>query len=179
MIRKAAAQDDGFLLDVTALQEKHVATSRALLDDTTAEGKAELTAFTAELLRDIDNLKSMLHAISIGARRSLRRARSVLMNSRCVCARVSAYGELGALDAAHAATSLGPDRHEVCAIYYMSKCGITIPHFAHVPCVYAPPPTHFCRHIVDIHTSHDCTDCQGACSGPCDRCFLGFCRWPR
>lgn len=60
MVSKASRQDEGFLLDLTALQQKHVETANALL----GPGK-ELNDFVARLLDDIANLKAMLHAISI------------------------------------------------------------------------------------------------------------------
>lgn len=60
MISKAARQDQAFLLDLAALQEKHVVAARDLLGDGPA-----LNAFMARLLDDIANLKAMLHAISI------------------------------------------------------------------------------------------------------------------
>ncbi|KAH7620331.1 putative Bifunctional aspartokinase/homoserine dehydrogenase 2, chloroplastic [Nannochloris sp. 'desiccata'] len=60
MVNKAARQDEGFLLDLAALQEKHVDTARLLLGDS-----KDLNDFVAKLLDDISNLKAMLHAISI------------------------------------------------------------------------------------------------------------------
>jgi bifunctional aspartokinase / homoserine dehydrogenase 1 len=66
MIAKAAEKDDGFLLDLAALQEKHIVTAKELLGDKSPAAKEELTSFTAQLLNDISNLKSMLQAISIG-----------------------------------------------------------------------------------------------------------------
>ncbi|CAL8471282.1 g10824 [Coccomyxa elongata] len=60
MIAKASKQDQAFLIDLAALQEKHVETAKLLL----GEGK-ELNGFVARLLDDIANLKAMLHAISI------------------------------------------------------------------------------------------------------------------
>lgn len=66
MIAKAAEKDDAFLLDLAALQEKHIVTAKELLGDDSKQAKAELTSFTAQLLNDISNLKSMLQAISIG-----------------------------------------------------------------------------------------------------------------
>lgn len=62
MISKAAKQDDGFLLDLAALQDKHVATAKLLLGN-----GPELTSFVARLLDDMTNLKAMLQAMSIGA----------------------------------------------------------------------------------------------------------------
>lgn len=61
MVAMAAKQDEGFLLDLAKLQEKHVETAKLLL----GEGK-ELNEFMNNLLDDISNLKAMLHAISIG-----------------------------------------------------------------------------------------------------------------
>ena len=60
MVNKAARQDEGFLLDLASLQEKHVEAAKLLLGD----GKV-LNDFVARLLDDISNLKAMLHAISI------------------------------------------------------------------------------------------------------------------
>jgi hypothetical protein len=71
MIEKAANKDDGFLLDLAALQEKHESTAKKLLGEDTPAGKRELTTFTEQLLNDISNLKSMLQAISIGAYRPM------------------------------------------------------------------------------------------------------------
>ncbi|CAD7703477.1 unnamed protein product [Ostreobium quekettii] len=62
MIGKAAAQDIGFMTDLTALQEKHVACAKELL----GEGP-ELNQFLGRLMDDVGNLKSMLEAISIAA----------------------------------------------------------------------------------------------------------------
>lgn len=61
MIDKAARQDAAFLVDLAALQEKHVETAKKLL----GQGP-ELTAFVARLMDDIGNLKAMLQAICIG-----------------------------------------------------------------------------------------------------------------
>jgi len=60
MISKAAKQDAGFLVDLAALQEKHITTAKELLGDS-----SELTTFVARLMDDIANLKAMLQAISI------------------------------------------------------------------------------------------------------------------
>lgn len=60
MIDKAARQDAAFLVDLAALQEKHVETAKKLL----GQGP-ELTAFVARLMDDIGNLKAMLQAICI------------------------------------------------------------------------------------------------------------------
>ena len=62
MIARAARQDDAFLVDLAALQGKHVDTAHALLKP----GSPELTAFLARLDGDVANLKAMLQAISIG-----------------------------------------------------------------------------------------------------------------
>ena len=62
MVSKAASQDQAFLIDLAALQEKHVKTAKLLLGD----GR-ELNQFVSRLLDDIANLKAMLQAISIGA----------------------------------------------------------------------------------------------------------------
>lgn len=67
MIDKAARQDAAFLVDLAALQEKHVETAKQLL----GEGP-ELTSFVSRLMDDIGNLKAMLQAICIGARRGAR-----------------------------------------------------------------------------------------------------------
>lgn len=61
MIEKAAKQDVGFMMDLAALQEKHVNTARALLSD-----PQELNQFLGTLMDDVANLKAMLQAISIG-----------------------------------------------------------------------------------------------------------------
>jgi aspartokinase/homoserine dehydrogenase 1 len=63
MISKAAAQDAAFLVDLAALQEKHVETAKQLL----GEGP-DLTSFVSRLMDDIGNLKAMLQAICIGER---------------------------------------------------------------------------------------------------------------
>jgi len=60
MIQKAAKQDQAFLLDLAALQDKHVETAKALLGQT-----PELTSFVSRLLDDMANLKAMLQAMSI------------------------------------------------------------------------------------------------------------------
>ncbi len=62
MIKRAEKQDAAFLLDLAALQDKHVETAKRLL----GQGP-ELTTFVARLLDDIANLKAMLQAVSIGA----------------------------------------------------------------------------------------------------------------
>jgi aspartokinase/homoserine dehydrogenase 1 len=62
MIKRAARQDAAFLLDLAALQDKHVETAKLLL----GQGP-ELTGFVSRLLDDIANLKAMLQAMSIGA----------------------------------------------------------------------------------------------------------------
>ena len=62
MIAKASRQDPGFLLDLAALQDKHVDSARELLGDNTKE----LTQFVGRLLDDISNLRAMLNAMSIG-----------------------------------------------------------------------------------------------------------------
>lgn len=64
MVAKAARQDQAFLIDLAALQEKHIETAKLLLGDGPA-----LNKFAARLLDDIGNLKAMLHAISIGSAR--------------------------------------------------------------------------------------------------------------
>ena len=61
MVAKAARQDQAFLIDLAALQEKHIETAKLLLGDGPA-----LNKFAARLLDDMANLKAMLHAISIG-----------------------------------------------------------------------------------------------------------------
>ena len=57
-----------FLIDLAALQEKHVKTAKLLL----GEGR-ELNSFVSRLLDDIANLKAMLQAISIGAPWTIQR----------------------------------------------------------------------------------------------------------
>ncbi len=61
MVAKASRQDEGFLLDLAAIQQKHIETAKLLL----VEGNA-LNSFVSRLLDDIANLKAMLRAISIG-----------------------------------------------------------------------------------------------------------------
>ena len=61
-VAKAARQDQAFLIDLAALQEKHVDTAKRLL----GPGPA-LNGFLSGLLDDIANLNAMLRAISIGA----------------------------------------------------------------------------------------------------------------
>ncbi|KAG2486268.1 hypothetical protein HYH03_015092 [Edaphochlamys debaryana] len=60
MIKRASRQDAAFLVDLAALQEKHVETAKQLLGQT-----PELTQFVSTLLDDITNLKAMLQAMSI------------------------------------------------------------------------------------------------------------------
>ncbi|CAK0785763.1 hypothetical protein CVIRNUC_008974 [Coccomyxa viridis] len=60
MVAKASKQNQAFLIDLAALQEKHVETAKLLL----GEGR-ELNSFVSRLLDDMANLKAMLHAISI------------------------------------------------------------------------------------------------------------------
>ncbi|GLI70404.1 hypothetical protein VaNZ11_015124 [Volvox africanus] len=60
MINKASRQDAAFLVDLAALQEKHVVTAKQLLGQS-----KELTQFVASLMDDITNLKAMLQAMSI------------------------------------------------------------------------------------------------------------------
>jgi len=62
MISKAEHQDQRFLLDLAALQDKHVDAAKELL----GESSKELTYFVGRLLDDINNLKAMLNAMSIG-----------------------------------------------------------------------------------------------------------------
>ena len=71
MVAKASRQDEGFLLDLAAIQEKHIETAKLLL----VEGPA-LNSFVSKLLDDIADLKAMLRAISIGG--STARSRPVL-----------------------------------------------------------------------------------------------------
>eukprot|EP00967_Tisochrysis_lutea_P134667 scaffold238161_cov22-Tisochrysis_lutea.AAC.1 len=61
MIAKAERQDQRFLLDLAALQDKHVDSAKELLGES-----KELTYFVGRLLEDINNLKAMLNAMSIG-----------------------------------------------------------------------------------------------------------------
>ncbi|GMH34042.1 hypothetical protein BSKO_01876 [Bryopsis sp. KO-2023] len=60
MIEKASKQDVGFMLDLAALQEKHVTAAKGLLGD-----GPDLNQFLGTLLDDMSNLKAMLQAISI------------------------------------------------------------------------------------------------------------------
>lgn len=62
MIKRAAQQDDDFLLDLGQLQEKHLDAAKQLLG--TSE---EFNEFVGGLVGDIANLKAMLQAMSIGA----------------------------------------------------------------------------------------------------------------
>lgn len=68
MIKKASRQDAAFLVDLAALQEKHVDTAKLLLGQS-----PELTQFVSSLMDDITNLKAMLQAMSIGESSSMRR----------------------------------------------------------------------------------------------------------
>ena len=61
MISRASKSDAAFLLDLAALQDKHVETAKLLLGQT-----PELNNFVSRLLDDISNLKAMLQAMSIG-----------------------------------------------------------------------------------------------------------------
>lgn len=61
MVSKAARKDQAFLIDLAALQEKHLDAAKQLLGNS-----SELNKFAARVLDDIGNLKAMLHAISIG-----------------------------------------------------------------------------------------------------------------
>ena len=61
MVAKAAQQDQAFLIDLAALQEKHIETAKLLLGNGSA-----LNKFVDCLLDDMANLKAMLKAISIG-----------------------------------------------------------------------------------------------------------------
>lgn len=67
MISRAAKQDAAFLLDLAALQDKHVETAKLLLGQS-----PELNSFVARLLDDIANLKAMLQAMSIGEPSSMQ-----------------------------------------------------------------------------------------------------------
>ncbi len=80
MIRRAAKQDAAFLLDLAALQDKHVETAKLLL----GQGP-ELTGFVSRLLDDIGNLKAMLQAMSIGAclQRTLHHRTCSTLAQRC------------------------------------------------------------------------------------------------
>eukprot|EP01025_Chloroclados_australasicus_P044270 TRINITY_DN4789_c0_g2_i8.p1 TRINITY_DN4789_c0_g2~~TRINITY_DN4789_c0_g2_i8.p1 ORF type:complete len:457 (-),score=65.77 TRINITY_DN4789_c0_g2_i8:75-1445(-) len=60
MISKAEKGEGSHLLDLAAIQQKHIQTATILL----GEGQ-ELNKFVDALLNDIANLKAMLHAISI------------------------------------------------------------------------------------------------------------------
>ncbi|KAK9838066.1 hypothetical protein WJX74_011058 [Apatococcus lobatus] len=60
MVDRASRRDQSFLLDLAAIQDKHVETAKQLL----GEGRA-LNRFVARILDDIANLKAMLQAISI------------------------------------------------------------------------------------------------------------------
>lgn len=61
MIDRAQKKDEAFLLDLAALQEKHISTAKHLL----ADDHKELNRFISGLMEDIANLKSMLQAIAI------------------------------------------------------------------------------------------------------------------
>jgi aspartokinase/homoserine dehydrogenase 1 len=62
MIKKASQSDAAFLLDLAALQEKHILSAKELL----GEDSSEVKEFVTKLLDDIANLKVMLRAMSIG-----------------------------------------------------------------------------------------------------------------
>lgn len=85
MVNKAARQDEGFLLDLAALQEKHVDTARALL----GEGDM-LNEFVSKLLDDISNLKAMLHAISIAGMSTEAFEEFVVGHGELWCAQLTA-----------------------------------------------------------------------------------------
>ena len=50
-----------------ALEEKHVTTAKALLEDGSVEGAAELATFVSRLRADFERLTSILRAIATGA----------------------------------------------------------------------------------------------------------------
>jgi bifunctional aspartokinase / homoserine dehydrogenase 1 len=77
MISKAATRDDAFLLEIMALQEKHVATAKKLLDNGTEQGKQELASFSEQLTKDIDGIKSILRAIMAGLPLPVSHSRSI------------------------------------------------------------------------------------------------------
>lgn len=85
MVNKAARQDEGFLLDLAALQEKHVETAKALLGD-----GQELNDFVARHLDDISNLKAMLHAISIAGMSTEAFEEFVVGHGELWCAQLTA-----------------------------------------------------------------------------------------
>eukprot|EP00892_Ulva_mutabilis_P007158 jgi/Ulvmu1/4814/UM020_0099.1 len=86
MISKAAKKDDGFVMDLSALEEKHMTTAQELL----GEDPAELTEFSAQLLSDISDLKSMLKAISIAGLATEAFSDFVVGHGELWCARLFA-----------------------------------------------------------------------------------------
>lgn len=78
MVAKAAQQDEAFLLDLAALQQKHLDAAKALLGS-----GDELNTFVGTLLNDIANLKAMLHAISIGMERGWWTQRMLWVSCGC------------------------------------------------------------------------------------------------
>lgn len=61
MIKRASKSDPAFLIDLAAVQEKHVTTATLLLGES-----KELIEFLNRLMDDVGNLKAMLQAMSIG-----------------------------------------------------------------------------------------------------------------
>lgn len=93
MVNKAARQDEAFLLDLAALQEKHIETAKALLGES-----KHLNEFVSKLLDDISNLKAMLHAISIAGMSTDAFEEFVVGHGELWCAQLLAAkcGQLGA-----------------------------------------------------------------------------------
>lgn len=85
MVNKAARQDEAFLADLAALEEKHVGTARQLL----GEG-AECDDFTSRLSNDISNLKAMLKAISIAGMSTESFEEFVVGHGELWCAQLTA-----------------------------------------------------------------------------------------
>jgi hypothetical protein len=104
MIKKAANQDAAFLVDLAALQDKHVEAAKLLLGES-----PELTAFIARLLEDISNLKAMLQAICIGARRALLWRRLVVLAAAAAAAAAGACQAAAARSRRQALAQAGGD----------------------------------------------------------------------
>jgi bifunctional aspartokinase / homoserine dehydrogenase 1 len=85
MVTKAANQDEAFLLDLAALQEKHIDTAKLLLGDGPA-----LTEFVSKLMEDMTNLKAMLQAISIAGMSTEAFEEFVVGHGELWCAQLTA-----------------------------------------------------------------------------------------
>ena len=85
MVNKAARQDEAFLEDLAALEEKHVGTARQLLGEGT-----EYDDFVSRLSNDISNLKAMLKAISIAGMSTESFEEFVVGHGELWCAQLTA-----------------------------------------------------------------------------------------